>query len=327
MTTPYNFRSFRVFCLACLAATLVFPLCQAAPAAARAEYVNSPPPVHQELPGRVFDGDPFPASFSAPGLESVRIKFRGKDFKVGAVTEDGHSPRVDVLLSIPLEHKESSEQVSWIAQGKGPDGAWSLSGTSSVLVERKEYPTQKLTLDPKYVTPPPEVKERIERERKLINQALATLSPERYWVLPLSRPAPGSLSSTFGMRRTLNGATKSTHRGLDFRAKAGDPVAACADGKVVLTGEFYYAGNCVIVDHGLGVLTTYMHLSAIDARQGQMLRRGDILGKVGSTGRSTGPHLHLSLNVLGTGVNPQTVLEQIPQPVSVPASPSTKRQL
>lgn len=304
----------------------MFPLCQAAPAAARAEYVNAPPSVHQELPDSVFDGDPFLVSFSAPGLESVRIKFRGKDFKTRAISKEGQDARADALLSIPLEYKESPEQVAWTAQGNGPDGAWSVSGTNSVLVVRKEYPVQKLTLDPKYVTPPPEEKERIERERKLINQALATLSPERYWVLPLSRPVPGSLSSTFGMRRTLNGATKSTHRGLDFGAKAGDPVAACADGKVVLTGEFYYAGNCVIVDHGLGVLTTYMHLSAIDARQGQMLRRGDILGKVGSTGRSTGPHLHLSLNVLGTGVNPQTVLERIPQPVSAPASPSTRRQ-
>ena len=324
--TTYSFRPFHAFYLACLVAAFVFPFCQAVPAAARTEYANVPPSIHQELPGSVFDGDPFLVSFTAPGLESVRIKFRGKDFKARAVSKEGQDAQTDALLSIPLEHKESLEQVIWTAQGNGPNGAWSVSGTNSVLVVRKEYPVQKLTLDPKYVTPPPEMKERIERERKLINQALATLSQERYWVLPLSRPVPGSLSSTFGMRRTLNGATKSTHRGLDFRAKAGDPVAACADGRVVLTGEFYYAGNCVIVDHGLGVLTTYMHLSTIDARQGQMLRRGDILGKVGSTGRSTGPHLHLSLTVLGTGVTPQTVLEQLPQTLSAPASPSTKRQ-
>ena len=289
-------------------------------------HAQNSPPIRQELPDTVFDGDPFLASFSAPGLESVRLQLRGKDFKARAVPEDGQNSRAEALLSIPLEHKDSTELLAWTAQGRGPGGAWTVSGTATVFVVRKEYPTQKLTLDPKYVTPPPEEKERIERERKLINQALTTLSPERYWVLPLSRPVPGSLSSVFGMRRTLNGATKSTHRGLDFRAKAGDPVSASADGRVVLTGDFYYAGNCVIVDHGLGVLTTYMHLSAIDVRQGQMLRRGDIVGKVGSTGRSTGPHLHLSLNVLGTGVNAQTVMEHIPPQQNAPASPTSTRQ-
>ncbi len=310
----------RVYTLAILGAVALL-IWLAVPARAA-----SVPSVRHDVPAKVFDGDPFPVSFAAPDLESVRLRFLGKNVTVKAVqSPDGSVARADTLLAMPLTHKAASEQLEWIASGVGASGRWSVSGGASVAVVRKKYPTQSLTLEPKYVTPPPELKERIDRERALMIRTLNTFSPERFWSLPLSRPVPGTLSSLFGMRRTLNGETRSTHRGLDFRAKAGDPVKAAADGRVVLTGDFYYSGNFVVVDHGLGVFTTYMHLSAIDAREGQFLRRGEVLGKVGSTGRSTGPHLHLSLNILGFGVNAQTIMEPIPAPVPAPSSPPARK--
>jgi murein DD-endopeptidase MepM/ murein hydrolase activator NlpD len=107
----------------------------------------------------------------------------------------------------------------------------------------------------------------------------------------------------------LNGQPRSPHKGLDFRAAAGDPIACVADGTVVLTGDFYYPGQFAVVDHGLGVTSIYMHLSAIVAEKGRAIKKGEIVGLAGSTGRATGPHLHLGFTVLGLSVDAFPLLD------------------
>jgi murein DD-endopeptidase MepM/ murein hydrolase activator NlpD len=211
------------------------------------------------------------------------------------------------LLPVPLDHADGLYSVDWTA-------AWSdggrLSGAAGIRVARKTYPVQELTLDPKYVTPDPALKERVARESARMRAALGTASPDRFWDLPLARPVSGSLSSVFGLRRVLNGQPRGAHKGLDFRGRTGDPIRAVASGRVVLTGDFYYPGTFVVIDHGLGVLSISMHMSKRDAAAGQWVNRGDIIGRIGATGRVTGPHLHLGLSVLGQSVDILPLLEK-----------------
>jgi murein DD-endopeptidase MepM/ murein hydrolase activator NlpD len=121
---------------------------------------------------------------------------------------------------------------------------------------------------------------------------------------PLTLPASGPVSSNFGLRRILNGEPRNPHAGLDIAAQRGAPVTAPAPGKVSLTGSFYFNGNTIFVDHGGGLISMVCHLSAIDVHVGDILARGQRIGRVGATGRATGPHLHWSVSLNGQRVDP-----------------------
>ncbi|MBG3878486.1 M23 family metallopeptidase, partial [Desulfovibrio oxamicus] len=123
---------------------------------------------------------------------------------------------------------------------------------------------------------------------------------------------PGGVSSLFGLRRVFNGEPRAPHRGLDLRGEAGELVKACAAGRVALAENHYFAGNSVYIDHGMGVVSMYFHLSAMDVTPGQMVAQGQLIGRVGSTGRVTGPHLHFGMAVLGDMVDPQVLLDDAP---------------
>ncbi|WP_147822279.1 M23 family metallopeptidase [Salidesulfovibrio onnuriiensis] len=174
----------------------------------------------------------------------------------------------------------------------------------NVVVADKKFPRQDLTLPKKMVTPPKEVYDRIARESKVIAEARDTISPERMWKLPFQRPVDGDVTSVYGLRRYLNKQPKNPHRGMDFRAPKGTVIKSVADGKVVLVGEHYYAGNSVYIDHGNGVVSMYFHLSKVSVKEGETVERGQLVGLSGSTGRATGAHLHLSVAVLGKLVDP-----------------------
>jgi murein DD-endopeptidase MepM/ murein hydrolase activator NlpD len=185
------------------------------------------------------------------------------------------------------------------------DGGKARTLTAHIELVRVKRPVERLTLDPAMVTPPDEELPRIARERALARQALGTASPQRLWHLPLLRPAPGEVSSVYGIGRILNGAARAPHRGLDLEAETGEPVFAAADGVVALTGGFYYAGNCVYLDHGQGLTTMYFHLSEVRVAPGQRVARGELLGLAGDTGRSTRSHLHFGVSTLGRLVDPE----------------------
>lgn len=266
-----------------------------------------PPKITVAIPETVGDGTAFPCSFKASGLTSVTVTF----LKFSVTAPADKNGEAVVLLPVPLDHPDTDAPVTWKASFTAAPGAYAMpaSGTATVKIRERTYPVQKLTVAPKYVTPDPELQERIEQERKLMGAALATRSETRHWSLPMTRPVPGKITSLYGLRRVLNGQPRSAHKGLDFRGAEGSPISAIADGTVVLTGDFYYAGKFVVIDHGLGVVSISMHMSEIIARQGQAVKTGENIGLVGSTGRSTGPHLHLGVSVLGQSVDALTLLD------------------
>lgn len=177
-----------------------------------------------------------------------------------------------------------------------------------VRVAPHVYRTGKLTVPPKFVTPPKSVSERIAREQGIKKKVFATRS-ERLWAGPFAPPTDTAQSSAFGTRRTYNGKTQSTHQGLDFRAVIGTPVRATARGRVLIAEEMYYEGGFVVLDHGEGLFTLYMHLSKFLVPVGEIVEKGAVLAESGSSGRVTGPHLHFGVQWQGLYMEPGTLLE------------------
>ena len=175
-------------------------------------------------------------------------------------------------------------------------------------VQAKDYPTQKLRIrDSNKVTPADDDLARIEREKEITEQLKRRFS-DKAPDPDFSLPAQGPLSSRFGLRRFFNDLPRAPHAGLDITAPAGTAIHAPAAGTVIDTGNYFFNGNSVFLDHGRGLITVFMHLSRIDVRPGQSVRRGDILGAVGATGRATGPHLHWTVILNGTAVDPELFL-------------------
>jgi len=176
-------------------------------------------------------------------------------------------------------------------------------------VRGKDYPTTELTVAPKYVQLSAADQERSARESREIAAVYARLTPEAYWSEPFASPIPGVAGGTnFGHRRVFNGEPRAPHSGADLKAATGDDIHAANAGKVVLAKDLFFSGNAVFVDHGLGVYTTYLHLSKILVEPGQMVERGEVIGLAGATGRVTGPHLHWGVRILDARVDPFSLL-------------------
>ncbi len=178
-----------------------------------------------------------------------------------------------------------------------------------ILVQKKEFPVKRLLVKQEYVTPPAEMLERIRVESELLAEVYDIYTPSWMGEGPFIIPSEGEAKPNFGERRIFNNEPRSPHSGVDISSPLGAPVQACNSGKVVLANDLYYAGKTVIIDHGLGVFTLYCHFSKIIARRGEMVRKGEIIGEIGATGRVTGPHLHWGVKVSGSRIDPFSLLD------------------
>jgi murein DD-endopeptidase MepM/ murein hydrolase activator NlpD len=187
-------------------------------------------------------------------------------------------------------------------------GGVDLDRSRTVQIYPAHYRTSSLSVAPQFVEPSPDALEQIEAERKLKDAVFASSSNEPLWEGSFHKPVTAPPTDSFGVRRIFNGKLASIHKGMDFRAATGTPVRSGNSGVVMLARPLYYEGNCVIIDHGLGLFTLSMHLSRIDVKEGQHVATGDRIGLSGATGRVTGPHLHWAVRLQGKYVDPAKLL-------------------
>lgn len=212
------------------------------------------------------------------------------------------------LAGVGLESAPGS--VTLVIQGTTAAGG-TASAQTALAVERYRYETRRLTVDPKMVNPPASELARIKQDTQAMAEAFATLTPERLWRGPFDAPVPGTPNSAFGRLTITNGKPAGRHQGADFRAATGTPVHAPNAGRVVLAQNLYFAGNTVIIDHGLGVFSLLAHLSRIGVEPGNVVARGDVVGDSGATGRVTGPHLHWAVRFGEMTVDPVSLMSAV----------------
>lgn len=222
--------------------------------------------------------------------------------------EHDHRPPATfaAVVGIDLAAPAGTTELTWSARLKG--GAAAARGALLLRVAGRSFPVQRLRVAPRFAEPDSAALVRVAAERRRMERALATRSPERLWGGAFVSPVAGGSGRGFGARRVLNGRPSAPHTGLDIGAEEGAPVVASNAGVVVLADTLYLAGKTVVVDHGLGLLTTYSHLSQKSVLVGDRLERGQMLGRVGATGRVTGPHLHWAAHVNGARVDPLSLM-------------------
>jgi murein DD-endopeptidase MepM/ murein hydrolase activator NlpD len=215
------------------------------------------------------------------------------------------SGRVRALCAVAIEQKPGrlALKVTVTREGEEP-----LSKTVWLMVAKRTFKRQTLQVDPKFTNPPKSELDRIRREQKELSALWAVAPTAKQWSGSFARPVPGAVGSEFGVVRLFNGVRQSIHFGLDLDANLGDEVSAIGAGTVVMAADLYYSGKTVIVDHGLKLFSMYFHLSSLNVDAGKKVRRGDKIGEAGSTGRSTGPHLHLSTKLEGVSFDPESLL-------------------
>ena len=216
--------------------------------------------------------------------------------------------RADGLLAVvglPLDVKPGRQTL----HVKAGEGALKLAYDTTFEIKAKTYPAQHLKIGSRFMQPRPEDLQRNEHDQLAIARAKNHWSHEAPASFALDLPASGRLSARFGLRRVLNGEEGSPHAGLDVAVGTGTPLRAAAAGRVIATGDYFYSGKSVFVDHGQGFITLYIHMSRIDVKEGDSVERGAMLGLSGATGRVTGPHLHWSVLLNGVYVDPELFLQ------------------
>ena len=180
---------------------------------------------------------------------------------------------------------------------------------TQIPILEKIFPLRKLWVPKEFVFPPSKYHERIREEAEMLRALYRRITPRWHGEGRFILPSSGELRKNFGNRRIFNRKKRSTHGGVDITAPHGAPVLASNSGRVVLARDLYYAGKAVIIDHGLGLFSLSCHFSKITVEEGELVRKGDLIGEIGSTGRVTGPHLHWGVRVFGSRVDPLSLLD------------------
>jgi murein DD-endopeptidase MepM/ murein hydrolase activator NlpD len=254
-------------------------------------------------PARIVNGAPVLFRVTAPkSVQSLSGHWLGHDIPFSF---DQKESVWFAVAGASLETKPGVypiEFTSETAAGKA------LTYKRSVKVFHQRYPKVTLKVPGRYTAPSPEELRQIAQDKELKATVLQSVSPDREWQGGFTAPVEAPISDVFGVQRVFNGSVKSTHQGLDFRVTTGTPVDAVNRGKVLLARPLFFEGNCVVLDHGQGLLTLYLHLSQFSVKEGETAEKGQQIGLSGGTGRATGPHLHLAVRWQGIYLNPAGLL-------------------
>jgi murein DD-endopeptidase MepM/ murein hydrolase activator NlpD len=257
-------------------------------------------------PKRLVNGGPVLFRVKPPRpLESLAGTWRGHQIPF---SYDSATKTWFALAGISLETVPGSYGLELAGQTKA-EGA-KLSFTREFTVVRAKYPkiAVQLSVEGKFTAPTPEQQKEIAEGLEVKKDFLNRVTPEREWSGQFEAPVQAAISDVFGSVRIFNGKSSSPHLGLDFRVPSGTPVRAMNDGTVLLARPLYFEGNFVVLDHGQGLLTLYLHLSEFKVKEGDRVKRGEVIGLSGGTGRATGPHLHTAVRWQGTYLDPARLI-------------------
>lgn len=260
-----------------------------------------------ELACRVFEpGEIIIVSIKdSSTIKKAEVRFLGKKYSMG---RDKLGAGLLAFVSIDLDIESGLYTLEVLIDRAL--GEWERV-QKKIPLSAKEYPLKKLWVDERFVRPPPEYRERVEWEEEILRALYELTAPQWLGEGLFIIPSSGKVRPNFGERRIYNNDRRSTHGGLDISSPYGEPVIASNSGRVVLASKFYYAGKMVIIDHGLGLFTQYCHFSKIRVKRGDLVKKGDIIGEIGATGRVTGPHLHWGVKVFGYSIDPLSLLSLI----------------
>ena len=247
--------------------------------------------------GEVIPGDVFALRLknSALSPKEAEAEFDGKKIDIYTYGDD-------LIALIPVTLNTSPGEYIVTARYGGEER------TASVKVKEHEFKTIKLTLPKSKVTLSPEDTKRVGKEY-LLQQEIWKIDNQKLWDGEFVFPTDTKVTEKFGVKRIMNEKKTSIHKGIDVKGKSGTPVRAINSGKVVLREDLFYGGHTLVVDHGMGLLSVYMHLSKFNVKNGEDVSKRDVIGFVGMTGRATGPHLHMSVKLKGVSVNPESLFK------------------
>jgi murein DD-endopeptidase MepM/ murein hydrolase activator NlpD len=243
-------------------------------------------------------------------LVSIAVAEPSDGMQVRAFGHDSTAYRVgdrawQAIVGIDLDVKPGSYPVVIVAG----NGSHRIVVNRRLVVAPRIFRTRRLTVNPAFVTPPLDEQARIAADARLLGNVWASAAPERLWSAAFVRPVPGIANSAFGTRSVFNGQPRSPHGGADLLSPAGTAVHAPNTGRVVVARDLYFSGNTVVIDHGLGLFSLLAHLSTLEVAEGDVVVVNQIVGRVGATGRVTGPHLHWAVRAGGARVDPIALLE------------------
>ncbi len=240
-------------------------------------------PIDSRVPGGI-------AVINLETAEKVQAEFQGKKIWQIKDKDDNYW----AIIGIPLSQKPG--YVNFLVNGK----------EKKFLIENKAYKEQYLTVKRKHSNPPADQIKRIQKESRLSKKAFTRFSEINQDAAfnAFLLPSHGPISSPFGLKRFFNEQPRRPHSGIDIAAPRGADIIAPADGEIILTGNFFFNGNSIFIDHGQGLITMYCHMDTLEVEQGKMVKAGELIGKIGSTGRATGPHLHWTVSLNNTRIEP-----------------------
>ena len=253
----------------------------------------------QSLPSVVKQGEVYPIRALGPtSLKSIYMEFQGVRFPMAFSEQMG---TFEGLIGIDMNTRPATYPIKIAGTDEG--GVVYLS-SFSLKVEKVDFGVQKLSLPSSMVDLDTKTLERVNQEAKQLKTLFQTFRDERLWRGTFICPVEGKLSGAFGLSRIINGKRRSQHTGIDLEAEEGTPVSACNSGMIALVDQHFFSGKSVILDHGWGLFSMYFHLSETLVKEGDRVNKGALLGRVGSTGRSTEPHLHWGISMNGARVDP-----------------------